>query len=90
MDPRWRRTCWFLPSCGAEVVELDVQQGEKGGAAERAAGVQVGVVSRPAGHYLLVVHQSFAGVALAAAGHQHLAGETKGPTGQERFQGQKF
>lgn len=53
-----------------------MQQGKEGCPAERTVGVQVGVVCRPACHDLLVVHQSLAGVALGAAGHQHLMAGT--------------
>lgn len=61
-----------VPADGSKVTDLGVQEGNKGGAAERAGGVQVGVVRCPARHDLLVVNQRVAATTKRAAGHQHL------------------
>lgn len=70
----------LLPAHCAQVMKLDVQQGEEGRATERTVGVEVGVVGGPTGHDLLVVHQRFAGAALGTAGHQHLLAGRQQPS----------
>ena len=51
---------------------MHVEERHKGRAAEGTGAVEVGVVCRPARHDLLVIHQTVAGLAQRAAGHQHL------------------
>lgn len=51
---------------------MDAEQGHKGAGTEGAHCVEVGVVGRPAGHDLLVVHQRVTGTAQGAAGKQDL------------------
>lgn len=62
------------PGGQLEVLDLDAEEGDEGSGAERAGGVEVGVVRGPAGHHLLVVHQRAAALAPRAAGQQHLGG----------------
>lgn len=63
------------PSRAPEVPDLHVEEGQEGVAAERAGGVEVGVVCRPAGHDLLVVHQAVTRLAARTAGDQQLRKE---------------
>lgn len=55
-----------LPADRAQVADLCVEQRNEGGRAERTAGVEVGVVGRPAGHDLLVINQGVAAPAQRA------------------------
>lgn len=60
---------------GSGLQGLDAEQGHEGAGAERADGVEVGVIRCPASHDLLVVHQRVTGPAQGAAGQQDLQGE---------------
>lgn len=52
-----------LPADGCRLAESGVEEGNKGGGAEGAAGVEVGVVGCPARHDLLIVDQRVAAAA---------------------------
>lgn len=81
-----------LPGGRLEVLDLDAEEGDEGAAAERAGGVEVGVIGGPAGHHLLVVHQHAAALAPRAAGQQDLAtgSSTVSPRGTGRGFGEAW
>lgn len=61
-----------LPAGTSQVSDLHVEEGQKGVSTERTGCVQVGIVSRPAGHDFLIVHQAVTCLAAGTAGDQQL------------------
>lgn len=70
---------WYSPADGCGLAESGVEEGDKRGGAEGAAGVKVGVVGRPARHDLLIIDQRVAVATQRAARHPHL-GHTSSTT----------
>ena len=64
--------CLGLPAGSSHVSDLHVEEGQEGVSTEGTGGVQVGVVGRPAGHDLLVVHEAVARLTARTAGDQQL------------------
>ena len=65
------RSC-VLPPGRPQVLDLHVEEGQERSPTEGAGAIEVGVVRRPAGHDLLIVHQAVTRLAAGAARHQHL------------------
>lgn len=62
------------------VADLGVEQGDEGGRAEGAGGVEVGIVGRPAGHDLLIIHQRVTTPTQRTTRQKHLRIHTAPPS----------
>lgn len=61
-----------LPAQWPQVFDFHIKERQECCTAERASAVEVGVISRPACHDLLIIHQTLTRLTERAAGHLHL------------------
>lgn len=70
---------YSVPPRSSQVSDLYIKEREEGVPTEGTGGVEVGVVSRPSCHDLLVVHQTVTRLTARTAGDQQLETHTAEP-----------